>query len=174
MEQHVLSPKEKALISLSASVAAGCQPCTAHHTKGVREAGACERSLTLAVETALAVRASATKVMDDWAAECQGARQAPDGEFIAQKRMVAELGAVAAAVAVNSVPDLKAHLESAAEAGARPEQIRAAIAIANSIKKVAEQKTADALGEAAKPPEPCCAPKPQAPVAGSATGCGCG
>ncbi len=173
MDGNVLTPKEKALVSLSASVAAGCRPCTEYHTTSVRESGACERSLTLAVETALAVRSSATKAMDDWAAACQGTRQTPDAEFVAQKRLVAKLAAVAAAVSVNSVPDLRAHLEGAAEAGATPEQIRAAVGIANSIRRTAEQKITDVLGEAVKTAESCCAPKPEATNSGAATGCGC-
>lgn len=174
MDANLLTPKEKALISLTASVAAGCQPCTEQHTKAVREAGACERSLTLAVETALAVRASATKIMDEWAAACQGTRRTPDAEFVSQKRLLAELAAVAAAVAVNSVPDLKAHLESAAQAGATREQICAAVGIAKSIKKTTEQKIDEALAISSGAAEPCCTPRPEATVSGKATGCSCG
>ncbi len=174
MNENPLTAKEHELISLSASVAAGCRPCTEHHTKAVREAGACERSLTLAVETALAVRASATRAMDDWAAACQGPRQTPDAAFVAEKRLVAELAAVAAAVAVNSVPDLKAHLEGAAQAGATSEQIRATAGIAASIKKVAEQKITAALALAAGEADPCCAPKPGTAASKKVTGCGCG
>ncbi len=174
MDGNVLTPKERALISLSASVAAGCLPCTEYHTKSVREAGACERSLTLAVETALAVRAGATKIVDEWAATCQGTRQTPDAEFVTQKRLVAELAAVAAAVAVNSVPDLKVRMERAAQAGATPDQIRAAIGIARSIKKTAEQKIADMLGDAVTAGESCCAPKPEPPASVRTRGCSCG
>ncbi len=156
-EEPAFSQKEKALVSLAASVAAGCQPCTAHHVKAGRAAGACERSLALAVETALAVRASAAKAMDEWVSMCQGERPAVDPEFATQKRLLAELEALAAAVAVNSVPDLKARLTTAAQAGATPEQVGTVIKLAKAIQKIAEQKLDAALGELLEPAEPCCA-----------------
>ena len=164
----MLTEKEKELIAVGASVAAGCQPCTEYHVKTARTAGACDRSVTLAVETALAVRESATRTMDEWAGKCQGVQPPLDSAFRVEKRLVAELTAVAAAFAVNSVPDLRARLEAACACGATPEQIRSAIAIAGMIKKVAEEKLAALLGELSGDAGSCCAaPAPPA-------GCGCG
>jgi AhpD family alkylhydroperoxidase len=164
----MLTEKEKELIAIGASVAAGCQPCTEYHVKAARSAGVCDRSLTLAVETALAVRQSATRTMDEWAGECQGARPQLDDGFRAEKRLIAELTAVAAAFAVNSVGDLRARLQSAGECGATAEQIRSAIVMAGAIKKVAGEKVAafltEQFGEAAS-----CGAAPVQPV-----GCGCG
>ncbi len=137
---NLLTDKEQSLIALGAAVAAGCQPCTAYLVKAVRAAGACDRSLSLAVETALAGRNSATRAMDDWAERCQGASPDIDAEFRLQKQLVAELTAIAAAVAVNSVPDLQRHLAAARESGARPELIQSAIEIARKIKRTAEDK----------------------------------
>jgi len=76
-----LNQKEQSLIAIGASVAAGCQPCTAYHVKAARTAGACERSIALAVETALTGRTSATAGMGEWAARCQGAKPEIDAEF---------------------------------------------------------------------------------------------
>lgn len=164
----MLTEKEKALIAIGASVAAGCQPCTEHHVKNARAAGACDRSLTLAVETALAVRESATRSMDEWAGQCQGARPPLDSGFRAEKRRIAELTAVAAAFAVNSVPDLRARLEAAREFGATPEQIQFTIAMAGKIKRVAEEKLAALIGELSGDAGNCCA----APAKPAACGCG--
>lgn len=164
----MLTEKEKELIAVGASVAAGCQPCTEYHVKTARTAGACDRSVTLAVETALAVRESATRTMDEWAEKCQGVRPQLDSAFRVEKRLVAELTAVAAAFAVNSVPDLRAHVQAACACGATPEQIRIAIAIAGMIKKVAEEKLASLLGELSGDAASCCA-APAQPA-----GCGCG
>ncbi len=161
----VLTAKEQALISVSASIAAGCQPCTAYHVNAAHSAGACDRSVTLAIETAVSVRESATRAMSDWARRCQSARPEVGASFRDQKRLVAALAAVAAAVAVNSVPDLKKQLEAARGAGASPEQIHAAVAIAGAIQRTAAQKVAEALAE------DCCAEQP-AEVARPA-GCGC-
>lgn len=143
---NVFTDKESALIAIGAAVAAGCQPCTAYLVKAARIAGACERGVSLAVETALAVRESATRIMDEWAGQCQGGRPQLAPGFRTEKRLIAELAAVAAAAAVNSVPDLKAHLEAARESGATAEQIRAAVAIAGKVKRTAEEKLAAAIG----------------------------
>jgi AhpD family alkylhydroperoxidase len=136
----VLTEKEWTLIAIGASVAAGCQPCTAHHIKAADAAGACKRSIQLAVETALAGRESATAVMDEWAGQCQGLRPEVDAGFRAQKQLIVDLTAVAAAVALNSVPDLQKHLAEARKSGANHEQIQSTIEIARKIKRVAEEK----------------------------------
>ena len=164
----MLTEKEKEIIAIGASVAAGCRPCTEHHIKTARAAGVCDRSLTLAVETGLVVRESATRAMDEWAAHCQGARAQVDSGFREEKRRFAELTAVAAAFAVNSVPDLKARLEAARECGATLEEIRFTIAMAGIIRKTSEEKLADFIGELAGSAGSCCA-APAQPA-----GCGCG
>jgi AhpD family alkylhydroperoxidase len=163
----ILTTKEKALIGIGASVASGCRPCTESYVGAARTAGACERGVWLAVETALAVRESATRAMDQWAERCQGTRPPLDEEFRAPRRAIAELIAVAAAAAANSVPDLEARRETARQSGATPEQIRAAIAIGGAVKKTAAEKLA-AAAEQAQASEPCCAQ-----AAAEQTGCGC-
>jgi AhpD family alkylhydroperoxidase len=179
-----LNHKEQSLIAVGASVAVGCQPCTAYHIKAARTAGACDRSIALAIETAVSGRKSATTAMDEWAELCQGARPEIEGEFRAQKRLIAELTSVATAVAVNSVPDLQKHLTTARDIGARPEQIQVAIEIARKIKRVAEEKIAaitDRMGEdapsVAAAAEPgCCGSSqvdPPEVTAGAQPGCGC-
>ncbi len=179
-----LNQKEQTLIAVGASVAAGCQPCTAYHLKAARAAGACDRSIALAVETAVSGRKSATTAMDEWAERCQGARPEIESEFRAQKRLIAELTSVATAVAVNSVPDLQKHLTAVRDMGARPEQIQVAIEIARKIKRVAEEKIeaiTDRIGEqatsvAAVTGPGCCASsqvdRPEV-TAGAQPGCGC-
>jgi AhpD family alkylhydroperoxidase len=181
---NVLTEKERALIALGASVAAGCQPCTAHHVKAARAAGACDRSVSLAVETALAGRNSATSALDEWAQRCQGARPEIDAEFRAQKRLIAELTAIATAVAVNSTPDLQRHLTAALEGGAKPDQIQAAIEIARRVKRTAEEKIEAVTSNLAGSVQPattalagtgCCGADPaDSEVAvGTRTDCGC-
>lgn len=158
-----LNSKEESLIAIGASVAAGCQPCTSYHVKAARTAGACDRSIALAVETALTGRTTATIDMGEWAARCQGTRPEIDAEFRAQKLLIAELTSIATSVAVNSVPNFQKHLTAARDAGARLDQIRVAIGIARKIKRVAEEKI-DAI--AAKLEE-------DAQTAASTVGLGC-
>jgi len=179
-----LNQKEQSLIAVGASVAAGCQPCTAYHVKAARTAGACDRSIALAIETALTGRRSATIGMGEWAARCQGAKPEIDPDFRAQKMLLAELTSIATAVAVNSVPDLQKHLALARDAGARAEQIRVAIDIARKIKRVAEEKIGaiidrieeEALSATAAGGSACCGSsetnRPEIPV-NAPTNCGC-
>ncbi len=177
-----LNQKEQSLIAVGASVAAGCRPCTAYHAKAARTAGACDRSIALAIETAVSGRTSATAIMDEWAEHCQGARPHIDADFRAQKRLIAELTAIATAVAVNSVPDLENHLAAARDIGAPPEQIHIAIEIARKIKRVAEEKVevitrgiggdAPSAAAVAGPCGSIQASRPAA-TAGAQPGCGC-
>jgi AhpD family alkylhydroperoxidase len=179
--EAVLQPKEKTLIALGASVASGCQPCTEFQVRASRDAGACDRGIALAVETALAVRESATRSMDRWSARCQGARPQVDAEFRDARKLLAELTAVAASVCVNSVPDAIIHLAAAKQLGAAAEQIRVAVAIARAVRSAAEQKLEAALAaeiegiEAVPAASSCCgsASAGGAPAPGGAGDCGC-
>ncbi len=185
MPNDVFSDKEHALICLAASVGSGCRPCTAYHVKSARAAGACERSILLAVQTALTGRTSATSGMKEWAEQSQGPRPEVDRVFSASKRLITELMSVATAVTANSAPDLERHLAAAQESGATVEQIRAAIGIARQIQRVAQEKI-EAItnrldtgvpSQAAGPRETgCCgsAPTEGPEVAiGTHPGCGC-
>jgi AhpD family alkylhydroperoxidase len=163
---NVLTGKERTLIALGASVAAGCQPCTAYHVEAARAAGACGRGMSLVVEAALAGRKSATSAIDEWAERCQGGRLEVSAELRAQKRLIVELTSIATAVAVNSVPDLQEHLKAALESGASSVQIQAAIDIARRIKRTAEEKIEAVLSGLAGSVQP-------AAVASEGTGCCC-
>lgn len=138
----------------------------------------------MAIESALAGRASATRTMGEWAEQCQGPRPEVDPEFRASKRLVIELMSIATAVAVNSVLDLEAHLAAAQQCGAEVGQIRSAIGIAREIQRVAQEKI-DAITNRLDEPVPssstdsvttCCgaaqAATPKTAVGGT-VGCGC-
>lgn len=180
-----LNEIERELIAVGASIAAGCQPCTEYHVKAARAAGACDKGIVLAVETALSGRDSATRTMGEWAVQFQGSRPEADTEFRVQKRLVVELTLVAAAAAVNSVPNLQKHLAAARQSGARPDQIRYAIDMARRIKRAAEQKIeaiTSKLDEAVQSTAPatsesrCCGSQPAGrlgPAVETKTDCGC-
>jgi AhpD family alkylhydroperoxidase len=173
----VFTEKEKALICVSASIAAGCRPCTEYHVNGARRAGACDRSIALAIETAVTVRENATRNMESWGERCAGPRPEIEQEFRNGKRFVTELAAVAAAAAVNSVPDLLARIEAAKLAGATQQQIVAALAVAASIRGTAVKKVEAAVGGVVGKASPCCEsgrPEVQDIGDGNATACGCG
>jgi AhpD family alkylhydroperoxidase len=47
MSDQEFSRREKEIISVGASVAAGCQPCTRHHVAEARAAGVSDREIRL-------------------------------------------------------------------------------------------------------------------------------
>ena len=163
----VLTLKERALIALGASVAAGCRPCTTYQVKAARAAGACNRSVSLAIETAVAGRNSATASIHEWAERCQGDKPEIDAEFRTEKRLIVELASIAVAVAVNSAPGFERHLTAAREGGARPEQIQCAIDIARRIQRTAEEKLAASTGYPGGDAQPAATTGPQSKCCGT-------
>ncbi len=77
--------KEKELAAVGISVVTGCKPCTDYHVKAAREARASDEEIKQAVADALAVRRSATEIMEGYAlaklgAEAHGSDSGRAGE----------------------------------------------------------------------------------------------
>jgi len=141
MSTHgILTQKEKELVAIGASIAAGCQPCTTHHFKAVRRAGATEAEIRQAVDAALCVRNSATKIMTGLAEKQMGNGHVVEEPCCSSKPLIGELVSIGAALAVNCTTNLETHLQAARTVGASDRQIQTALGLARAIKKVAEQK----------------------------------
>lgn len=141
MSTHrILTQKEKELIGIGVSIAAGCQPCTVHHFKAARQAGATEAEIRQAVDAALCVRNSATEIMAGLAEKHLGNGRVIEKSCCGSKPLIDELVSVGAALAVNCTTSLETHLQAAQTTGATHRQIQTALGVARAIKKVAEQK----------------------------------
>jgi AhpD family alkylhydroperoxidase len=136
----ILTPKEKEIISLAVSVAAGCQPCTLHHLEAARAAGACGQGTTLAITVGADVRRAAAEAMAAWAFDQHGPIVKLTDDCLAQRELLAGLASLAAAFAVNSVAEFERLANEARLIGATDRQIEVAVGIARSIKSVASQK----------------------------------
>ena len=147
----ILTQKEKELVAIGASIAAGCQPCTAHHVKAVREAGATEAEIRQAVDDALCVRNSATKIMSELAETHLGNGRAIEEPGCSSKPLIRELVSVGAALAVNCPTNLETHLQAARTMGATDRQIKTVLGVARTIKGVAGQKAETITTAFAKP-----------------------
>jgi len=174
-----LTTKEQTLVGIGAAIASGCQPCTAKYVQAARTAGACERSIRLAVETALAERQKAMDAMAEWARTVQGTIPVVDDSFRAEKRRNTALIASVAAHAVHSTATLDGNLEQARELGWSVAQVEQALAIGRGIATVAAQK-ADATVNRTEIDSPqasgSCSDEPverRNGPAPSTTGCGC-
>ena len=135
-----LTQKEKELVAIGASIAAGCQPCTTHHFEAVRQAGATESEIRQAVDAALSVRNSATEIMTGLAEMHLGTGRAVEEPGSSSRLLIGELVSIGAALAVNCVTNLETHLQAARTVGGTERQIQTALGVARAIKKVAEQK----------------------------------
>ncbi len=139
-EDKILNTAEKEMIALAASIAAGCQPCTLHHLEAARAAGTCEKGTTLAVTAGAEVRRSAAEAMAVWGIEQLGGAAELPGDWVTQRKLIRALVSVAAAFAVNSVPEFQRFAEEAHRYGATDRQIRLAVSIARKIKSVSAEK----------------------------------
>jgi AhpD family alkylhydroperoxidase len=170
---EILSAKQKSLIGVGASIAAGCQPCTLSFVSAARKAGACDRGIRAAVESGLAGRERASAAMSDFAS-AELASPEIDAAFRAERAPLDALIGVAGAIASNTASLVKPCVDTARALGATEDQIRIAAEIARAATRGAERETDLALGvelggvqQGARAPEPRARP-------GGTRSCGCG
>ncbi len=142
----MLSDKDRELISIGASLAAGCQPCARFHLRAAQIAGASDAEINEAVNDALGVSRQATEQMAELARQYVGASK-PDATGQANP-LLRELVSISAASAITSISELEAHLAAARTLGATKGQILSAIKIASAVKGTAEGKVEEATGRA--------------------------
>jgi AhpD family alkylhydroperoxidase len=146
-----LTQKDKELVAVAASIASGCLPCTTHHIKLVREAGAAETEVLRAIDIALDVRNNSTEIITE------AARGNPDNDYpikmqsASLEQPIDDLISMGAALASNSVAGLEYYLIMAWAAGASPRQIQTAVEVARTIRKEAAEKADAIIGSPIEP-----------------------
>ena len=151
MTRETLTQKEKELVAVAASIASGCLPCMTHHIQAMREAEASEAEILGAIGIALDVRDNATEMMAEAAQgnlnyEYPG--KPPSGSI---EQPIANLVALGAALACNSVTGLEYYSATTKAAGASTRQIQTAIGIARSIRKSAAERADSRIGSLIEP-----------------------
>ncbi len=130
-----ITPREKELIAVGISVAAGCRPCTNYHIKKARIEGAGDVELSGAIVEAINVRYRAADTMK---AHALGHVHMPTPGYITEnigkRNRLNEMLAIGAAFGVNCVTTLEKHLAVAEERGITPAEIREIIKLGNLIK----------------------------------------
>jgi len=139
--------KDKELISVGASIAAGCKKCTEFHVDKARRCGATDEEIELAMTDALLVRRGAEAIMERHGLKVLGRKllqlgatdldEGADPPGVSPTR-IGELVAVAAAFAVNCETSLAQHIAAAPEVGATEEEIEATLQISKFIKGKAD------------------------------------
>ena len=178
MTSTILSAKEKALVGIGAAMAAGCQPCTRSLIQSARAAGACERSIRLAIETGLAARTRATEAMACWAETEQGQAPVIEAPFRLEKEKMATLIAAGATYAANSTATLDSQIENTRAHDWTNIQIAEAFTVGRAVAQTAaNQVEAAAKRQGLSPVESdqsCCGNKPKAEAVQTPAPVGCG
>jgi hypothetical protein len=140
MSKIELRAKEKILVGIGAAVAAGCRPCTRTLIRAARAAGACERSIRLAIETGLYAGTSATREMAAWAEAEQGATSELDATFRAEKEKLTALVLAGASLAANSTELLGRYLAEAEALDWSKGEMEEALSAAHTVARTAATK----------------------------------
>jgi AhpD family alkylhydroperoxidase len=140
-----LSQKEKELVAVGASVAAGCVPCTQYHVRAVQAAGATTDEVTRAVNVADCVKAGARGIMARVANEALGLAADTEPSCCADPtdRMTA-LVSIGAVVAANCPTLLSRYVEAGRSVGIRDDETDLVIRIAQMVRAKATEKTDEA------------------------------
>lgn len=147
-----LSRKEKELVAVGASVAAGCIPCTRYHVEEVRAAGATTDEITHAVEAALCVKGSARGIMEKAAYDALGApKEEQAARCVGPTDRLKELVSIAAAVAVNCPTNFHKHVAAGRLVGVRDDEIQLVVGLAKMIRSKAAEKVDEAASELTTP-----------------------
>jgi len=133
-----LTSREKELVAVGASVAAGCKPCTSYHLKEARKTGVAEDEIRQAVADAMCVRSSATDIVRRHALEASAdGREIPACGCSDPTTRIGELVSIGAAFAVNCPSNLGKHLKAGEQAGVTDDEVKAVTELAAFIKKMA-------------------------------------
>lgn len=196
-----VNQKEKELVAVGASIAAGCLPCTDYHARAVRQAGATEEEARRAAAIGLAVKHESLALMGSRAAEHFGRREewptlpSTDGPATSTSSVrglsetnglalsqaegltpLAVLIAIASATAAQCVPALERYVVAARQQGLDEADVKRAVGIGRAMREQAARQVdqaANAAGEVS-PASPCCEEPATAPSpTPQAAPCGC-
>ena len=133
-----LTYKEKELANIGASVATGCKPCTDYHFSKVREAGASDEEIKMAISDAKVVRDKANEIMESHSLKHLGiAKDGGSPPGFEETTRIKELVSVASAFAVNCTTSVEKHIAAARAIGITEKEIESVLGAAQFIKSEA-------------------------------------
>lgn len=137
-----LTVKERELVAVGVSLAAGCKPCADYHLTKVRRAGASDEEIEQAMMDAIAVRDKAKKIMRRHGFKLLGskrvARTADDDDELGEPTRMRELVSVGAAYAVSCTSSLEEHVATARSVGVADDEIETVVGLARFIRGKAD------------------------------------
>ncbi len=129
-DERELSPQEKELVALGASVGAGCHPCVDYHLEAAKNAELADDRVRTAITTAQFVAAQAAQEL---ARHLLRQLDAEDLTPAAPAALDTELSALGAAIGANDRTNIERHMTAAAALGASPSQIQQAVEVAHTV-----------------------------------------
>lgn len=127
--------KEKELVAVGVSVAAGCKPCTDYHVRAAHKAKASDDELRQAIADAMEIRGKAQAIMAAHGLAQLGVATEP-GETGTppETTRTTELVAIGAAFAVNCTASLERHLAVAGRFAITAEDVDSVVKLTRFIK----------------------------------------
>lgn len=169
----MLTPGDRELVGIGASIGAGCHSCLEHHLDAGSRAGLGEAELLKAIEDAECVRRSASGQLSALGRQRLGQAAVLPADCCDTSDRAKELAAVGAAVAANSQANLEKHLVAAQLAGIGTRELDDAIRLARAVQRRAAELLAEGAARLLARPEPAVA-ETAAASAGCGPDCGCG
>ena len=149
---RTISQKEKELVYVGASIAAGCKPCTDYHVKSALQAGADTDEVKQAISYATCVAKSALGIMEQHGLKRIGAQTEAAGDCCpGDTTRLKELVSIAASYAVNCTENLRKHIKAGRAVGIKDAEIKEILEAArfvkckadSHVKKIAERFSCD-------------------------------
>ncbi|MEN8132603.1 MAG: carboxymuconolactone decarboxylase family protein, partial [Pseudomonadota bacterium] len=117
--------KEKELVAVGISVAAGCRPCTKYHFKHAREMAISDDEIRQTVADAINLRKQAAENMESFAITNLESGGKGDSRSVQGDGRIGIMVQIGAAYAVNSTADLQIQLQAAESIGINADEIQA-------------------------------------------------
>ncbi|WP_322794952.1 carboxymuconolactone decarboxylase family protein [Tepidiforma sp.] len=137
-----LTPAERELAALGASIGAGCFPCTEYHLRAGREVGLDSAALLQAIADAECVKRSGAEELSVHARRELGQPAEVGPGCCNDTNRAKEFVSIGAAVGANALLQLRKHIGQALGLGITPAEIEAAVEAAREVQRHAAGVTA--------------------------------
>jgi AhpD family alkylhydroperoxidase len=169
----MLTPADRELVGIGASIGAGCHSCLEYHLDAGSRAGLGEADLLKAIEDAECVRRSASGQLSALGRRRLGQAAELPADCCDTSDRAKELAAVGAAVAANSQANLEKHLAAAQIVGLSARELDEAVRLARAVQRRSAEILAEEVARLLARPEPAVV-ETVAATAGCGPDCGCG
>lgn len=150
----MLTPADRELVGIGASIGAGCQSCLEYHLDAGSRVGLGEADLLKAIEDAECVRRSASGQLSAIGRQRLGQAAELPADCCDSSDRAKELAAVGASVAANSQANVDKHLAAAKLIGLGTRELEEAVRLARAVQRRSAEILAEDLTRLLSRPAP--------------------